>query len=204
MRDPANRLSTAQPRLWREPRLGSATNCCNGPLTGYSVFAGRSRSITGPYLDRDGVSLLASRVGGTPVLSMNGNRWVGAGHQTTVRDFAGRHWAIFHAVDRMDPWFRGSVGFTKRPPLLDPIAWVDGWPAVRAGRWASDQPMPVPAAQPDMADRYVPKTPWRSRPGAPIAALSDEFEGGALGPQWSWIRKDDAASVSGGPAGRTA
>ena len=28
--------------------FGSATNCCNGPLTGYSVFAGRSRSPLGP------------------------------------------------------------------------------------------------------------------------------------------------------------
>ena len=36
----------------------SATNCCNGPLTGYSIFAGRSENILGPYVDREGVSLL--------------------------------------------------------------------------------------------------------------------------------------------------
>ena len=28
--------------------FASATNCCNGPLTGYSVFAGRSRSPLRP------------------------------------------------------------------------------------------------------------------------------------------------------------
>ena len=36
----------------------SATNCCNGPLTGYSVFVGRSVNVLGPYVDREGVSLL--------------------------------------------------------------------------------------------------------------------------------------------------
>jgi arabinan endo-1,5-alpha-L-arabinosidase len=56
--------------------FGSTTDCCNGPLTGYSVLAGRSRSPFGPFVDREGNSLLAPRVGGTPVLSMNGNRWV--------------------------------------------------------------------------------------------------------------------------------
>jgi arabinan endo-1,5-alpha-L-arabinosidase len=39
----------------------SATNCCNGALTGYSVFAGRSTDPLGPYLDREGNSLLDAR-----------------------------------------------------------------------------------------------------------------------------------------------
>ena len=36
--------------------MGSATDCCRGPLTGYSVFAGRSRSPRGPFVDRLGVA----------------------------------------------------------------------------------------------------------------------------------------------------
>ena len=59
--------------------FASATDCCRGPLTGYSVFAGRSANVLGPYVDREGNSLLQGRVGGTPVISMNGNRWVGTG-----------------------------------------------------------------------------------------------------------------------------
>lgn len=50
----------------------SATDCCRGPLTGYSVFVGRSRDPLGPYVDHTGASLLDTQVGGTPVLSMNG------------------------------------------------------------------------------------------------------------------------------------
>ena len=57
---------------------------------------------------------MAGRVGGTPVISMNGNRWVGPGHNTVFVDFSGQWWTIYHAVDRHDPYFTGAVGFTKR------------------------------------------------------------------------------------------
>lgn len=168
--------------------FASATNCCNGPLTGYSVFAGRSEEVLGPYVDRDGVSLLAGRVGGTPVISMNGNRWVGPGHNSVFQDFSGQWWTMYHAADRNDPYFEGAVGFTKRPVLLDAIDWVDGWPTVRGGLWASDDKQPVPAAQPGMQTKYKTKTPPRDQPAELIQTLSDEFNG-ALGAQWSWVRE---------------
>jgi arabinan endo-1,5-alpha-L-arabinosidase len=34
--------------------FASATDCCNGPLTGYAVYTGRARSPEGPFLDRLG------------------------------------------------------------------------------------------------------------------------------------------------------
>ncbi len=169
--------------------FASATNCCNGPLTGYSVFAGRSRTPLGTYVDREGNSLLAGRVGGTPVVSMNGNRWVGTGHNTVFRDFDGQWWTVYHAVNRFDPYFESEPGFTKRPPLLDPLDWVNGWPTVRAGRWASYQKMPAPAAQPGEQSRYRPQPRRNDRVGRPIWRLSDEFRGSSLSDQWSWVRK---------------
>ena len=179
--------------------FGSATNCCNGPLTGYSVFAGRSRSPFGPFVDRDGDSLLAGRVGGTPVISMNGNRWVGTGHNTVFRDFDGQWWTVYHAVDRKDPYFTADPGFTKRPALLDPIDWVDGWPTVRAGRWASNRPMPAPAAQPGQVSGYEPVPVAPQRPGVLLDGPSDEFEA-PLGARWSWVREPaaDAYAVEDG------
>jgi arabinan endo-1,5-alpha-L-arabinosidase len=177
----------------------SATNCCNGPLTGYSVFAGRSESPTGPFVDREGVPFTPGRVGGTPVLSMNGNRWVGTGHNAVFTDLAGQDWIVYHAIDRNDPFRDGSpVGDfqVKRPALMDPLDWIDGWPTVRGGRWASDRWMPAPAAQPGDDGRYEVHVRRPDRPGRLIRSLSDEFDGGELGRQWSWVREPAAGSFA--------
>ncbi|MEJ7653633.1 MAG: family 43 glycosylhydrolase, partial [Chloroflexia bacterium] len=135
--------------------FASASNCCNFELTGYSVFAGRSRSPLGPFVDREGVALLPDpvppydrqgRVGGTPVISMNGNRWVGPGHNAVLTDVAGQDWFYYHAINRFNPSLPGP-GFTinRRPMLLDRLDWVGGWPTVRSGYWASDFPQTTPA-----------------------------------------------------------
>lgn len=116
----------------------STANCCAGPTTGYSVQVGRSRSITGPYRDQQGVSLTESRTGGTPTLVQNGNAWIGAGHNAVTTDLAGQDWAVYHAIDRADPYLDGTDGINERPMLLDRLDWVDGWPAVRAGRGPSE------------------------------------------------------------------
>jgi len=168
--------------------FGSATNCCNGALTGYNVFAGRSTSPLGPFVDRQGNSLLDTQAGGTPVISMNGNRWVGTGHNTVFQDAAGQWWTAYHAVDRSDPFFESATGFTKRPVLLDPLDWVDGWPAVRGGFWASDGQMPAPAARAGLKSRYRTKLAQPHVPGDRIAAASDMFDGTALSGSWSWVR----------------
>jgi arabinan endo-1,5-alpha-L-arabinosidase len=172
--------------------FASATNCCNGPLTGYSVFAGRSLDPLGPFVDKQGNSFLAGRVGGTPVISMNGNRWVGMGHNAVFTDFEGQDWFLYHAVDQNDPYFAGEVGFTKRPALLDALDWVDGWPTVRGGRWASDTPQQAPAAQPGDKSQYKPKLVKPDELGGRIGALSDEFNSATLSPKWSWVRQPAA------------
>ena len=178
--------------------LGSATNCCNGPLTGYSVFTARSTSPTGPFVDREGVSILNGRVGGTTFLTMNGNRWVGPGHQTSFRDFDGRWWTFYHAIDRNRPYFEDAVGFTRRPVLLDPIDWVSGWPTVRNDRWISAENLPRPAAQPGQQSLYEPEAPIRHNIRALLA--EDNFDGSGLGAGWSWVRQpsSDTWSVENG------
>ncbi len=122
----------------------STANCCAGPATGYSVQVGRSRSLTGPYVDQQGASLTASRAGGTPSLVQNGNRWIGAGHNAVVTDLAGQDWFAYHAIDRADPYLDGTDGINERPMLLDRLDWVDGWPLARAGRGPSEGPQPAP------------------------------------------------------------
>ena len=176
--------------------MGSATNCCAGPLTGYSVFAARSRSPLGPFVDKQGVSILAGRVGGTPVLSQNGNRWVGVGHNTVLTDYAGQDWTIYHAVDRTDPYYVGDVGYTKRPALMDPLDWKNGWPVVRGGSGPSDVKMPAPVARPGQKAVYHPRFVANPKPGRTIAALSDNFTGTALSARWTWVRQPAASEYS--------
>jgi arabinan endo-1,5-alpha-L-arabinosidase len=176
--------------------FASATNCCNGPLSGYSTFVGRSTDILGPYTDQRGVSLLSGRVGGTPVVSMNGNRWVGPGGISVLTDFQGQDWALYDAVDRNDPYFDGAVGYTKRPLLLDPLDWINGWPTVRGGLWASDDSVQQPAAQPGQVGRYSPKTPKPDNLGKLNLRASDEFGSATLGQQWTWVREPAAGSFS--------
>ncbi|MCE7986828.1 MAG: arabinan endo-1,5-alpha-L-arabinosidase [Caldilinea sp. CFX5] len=168
--------------------FASATDCCRGPLTGYSVFVGRSTSPLGPFVDREGVSLLAGRVGGTPVISMNGNRWVGPGHNAVITDLAGQDWFFYHAIDRNDPYFAGEVGFTKRPVLVDALDWVDGWPTVRNGNWASDKPQPKPVAQPGDRPRDPDRPLPPQTPGRLLQELSTEFDGATLPSNWNWVR----------------
>ena len=124
--------------------MGSSANCCAGPTTGYSVFAGRSTSPLGPFVDAEGTSLLTSRVGGTIVLTQNGNRFVGAGHHAVFTDAKGRDFIAYHAIDRDNPWLTEPFGINRRPMLLDRLDWVDGWPRTRAGRGPSDTPQPAP------------------------------------------------------------
>jgi arabinan endo-1,5-alpha-L-arabinosidase len=174
----------------------SATNCCNGALTGYSVFVGRSTDPLGPFVDREGVSLLAENTGGTPFLTMNGNRWVGTGHNTVFQDANGEWWTIYHAVDQQDPFFAFDPGFTKRPALLDAIDWVDGWPTVNGGAGASDDRQPAPAGQlgQESRHRYQPaatQEPWRALP-----EYSDEFGGDTLDDAWTWQREDVAPTAT--------
>ena len=176
--------------------MGSATNCCNGPLTGYAVFVARSRSPLGPFRDRHGVSILEARVGGTPMLTQNGNRWVGTGHNAVVTDFSGQQWIVYHAVDKNDPFYAGDVGYTKRPVLMDPLDWRSGWPVVRGGYGPSDSPQPGPAAQRAERTAYRPTFFRSPRPGPRDRALSDSFSGSTLSPQWSWIRPPASSQYS--------
>lgn len=124
--------------------MGSSANCCAGPATGYSVFAGRSRSPMGPFVDADGIDLNASATGGTIVVTQNGNRWIGAGHNAMFTDAAGADFLVYHAIDRDDPWLSSPFGINKRPMLIDRLDWIDGWPVVNAGAGPSSRSMPAP------------------------------------------------------------
>jgi arabinan endo-1,5-alpha-L-arabinosidase len=165
--------------------FASATDCCNGPLTGYAVYVGRSRSPMGPFLDREGNDMGNGRAGGTPVLLQNGNRWVGTGHNTVFQDGAGQWWTIYHAVETGEPFFSAKDKLTRRLAMLDRIDWVDGWPV--AADAPSDTTMDAPLTQAGMRAGAHPRArdvlAWKSVP-----SWSDDFKGPAFDARWSWLR----------------
>ncbi|WP_434389023.1 family 43 glycosylhydrolase [Melittangium boletus] len=169
--------------------------CCNGALTGSSVFAGRSKSPMGPFVDREGVRLTLNRVGGTPVLGANGNAWVGTGHPTAFTDMGGQDWIVYPALDRNAPYLAPAPNGDlppKRPLLMDALDWVDGWPVARGGQGPSDTAQPAPAARAGEKSRYPSAAAApRDVPGSLLGA--DEFSGSAVGPEWSWTRGGSAS-----------
>ncbi len=134
--------------------FGSSANCCAGPTTGYSVYVGRSESPRGPFLDREGQSMTESRVGGSIVVTPNGNKWIGTGHNAVVTDLSGEDFFVYHAIDRADPYLDEPYGINERPMLIDRLDWIDGWPTVRGGRWASEGPEPAPVTDGPVNDSF--------------------------------------------------
>ncbi|RKN40657.1 family 43 glycosylhydrolase [Micromonospora endolithica] len=135
--------------------FASTANCCAGPATGYSVQVGRSRSPKGPFVDRDGIGLTASRAGGTPVLTQNGNRWIGVGHNGFVTDLSGQDWIVYHGIDRADPYLDEPFGVNERPMLLDRLDWIDGWPTVNAGAGPSEGARRAPVTTGRVDERFT-------------------------------------------------
>jgi arabinan endo-1,5-alpha-L-arabinosidase len=93
--------------------------CCRGVDSTYHVRVGRSESITGEYVDRDGVSLLEG--GGTQV-TFPSERWKGPGHNSILHE-NDVDYIVYHAYDAES---RGA------PTLrIDPLVWdADGWPSI--------------------------------------------------------------------------
>ncbi|PSK91269.1 glycosyl hydrolase family 43 [Haloactinopolyspora alba] len=135
----------------------SSANCCAGPVTGYSVYAGRSTSPRGPFVDHEGVPMTDSRVGGTQVLAQNGNRWIGVGHHSIATDVSGQDYIFYHGIDRGDAWLDQPGGVNERPALVDRLDWISkggdgpGWPVARAGAGPSDTPQPAPVTQSELS-----------------------------------------------------
>ncbi|MEV0429035.1 family 43 glycosylhydrolase [Micromonospora sp. NPDC050495] len=144
--------------------FASTANCCAGPATGYSVQVGRAREPRGPFVDRDGQRLDVSRAGGTPVLTQNGNRWIGTGHNGVLTDLSGQDWIVYHAIDRADPYLDEPFGINERPMLLDRLDWVDGWPTVNAGAGPSEGTRAAPVTTGALDARFdtADLTGWRA------------------------------------------
>jgi arabinan endo-1,5-alpha-L-arabinosidase len=82
-------------------------------------MVGRSRDVTGPYVDRSGRPMLEG--GGTAVLAGEG-RIRGPGHNAILRD-GDREWFVHHYYD--------AESGGAQTLQIRPLHWsADGWPKV--------------------------------------------------------------------------
>ncbi|ADU29306.1 family 43 glycosylhydrolase [Evansella cellulosilytica] len=109
--------------------FGSMDSCCDGANSRYRVGVARSESLKGPYLDKDGNDIIGNGEQGTIILRGSGDTFVGPGHNALITDEVGQDWIVYHAIDKNDPLL--PPGATRRPLMIDPLIWEDGWPTVK-------------------------------------------------------------------------
>jgi arabinan endo-1,5-alpha-L-arabinosidase len=98
--------------------LGTHGTCCDGVNSTYNIRVGRSRTVTGPYVDNLGMLML--RGGGKLVVAANG-RYIGPGHFGLIDLGDGVQKFSCHYEADLD---RGGRSILDIRALL----WKDGWP----------------------------------------------------------------------------
>jgi arabinan endo-1,5-alpha-L-arabinosidase len=91
--------------------------CCRGLKSTYRTMVGRSKTITGPYLDRQGTPMING--GGSELLKAN-STWVGPGGESVyLGGKSDPEIIVFHAYDAT----------TGKPSLqISTLTWTNGWP----------------------------------------------------------------------------
>ena len=98
--------------------LGTHGTCCDGVNSTYNIVVGRSRNVTGPYVDNMGRDMIAG--GGKMVIDGEDRRF-GAGHFGLYVEDEG--------VEKMSLHFEADLDKSGRSVLaIRPLMWRDGWP----------------------------------------------------------------------------
>ncbi|MDM7998326.1 MAG: family 43 glycosylhydrolase [Acidobacteriota bacterium] len=98
--------------------LATHGSCCRGTDSGYNIRVGRSRKVTGPFLDHMGIDMIK---GGGKLFVGSGGRVVGPGHFGLLDLGDGVQKFSCHYEADLD---RGGASVLDIRPLL----WKDGWP----------------------------------------------------------------------------
>jgi arabinan endo-1,5-alpha-L-arabinosidase len=98
--------------------LGTHGTCCDGANSTYNIVVGRSRKVTGPFLDNLGIDMLKG--GGKFFVGASG-RFVGPGHFGLLDLGDGAQKFSCHYEADLDQGGRSVLG-------IRPLLWKDGWP----------------------------------------------------------------------------
>ena len=98
--------------------LGTHGTCCDGVNSTYNIVVGRSRQVTGPYVDNVGREMLK---GGGKMLIAAGDRKTGAGHFGRM--------VIDKGVEKMSCHFEADYDRSGYSVLdIRPLLWKNDWP----------------------------------------------------------------------------
>ena len=100
----------------------SFDRCCRGAQSTYNVVVGRSRTITGPYVDKNGKAMTEG--GGSLVIEATTAAWRGPGHPAIFSE-GGKDYMFFHA-------YYGEGRGRGSALQISTLVWDDGWPKVGA------------------------------------------------------------------------
>ena len=98
--------------------LGTHGTCCDGANSTYNIVVGRSKKVTGPFLDNMGMDMLKG--GGKFFVGASG-RFVGPGHFGLLDLGDGVQKFSCHYEADLDQGGRSVLG-------IRPLLWKDGWP----------------------------------------------------------------------------
>lgn len=137
-------------------------SCCQGANSTYNIRMGRSRKVTGPYLDNMGVDMIE---GGGKLFAASRGRHVGPGHFGLLDLGQGVEKFSLHYEADLD---RGGVSVLDIRPLL----WRDGWPVagdnLAAGVYSIESVRTGTVLE--LAVQGYPVGGFRARRGGPPAA----------------------------------
>ena len=98
--------------------LGTHGTCCDGPNSTYNIRVGRSRNVTGPFVDNVGIPLLK---GGGKLFAAASGRNIGLGHFGLLD--------LGDGVEKFSCHYEADMDRDGRSVLdIRPLLWKDGWP----------------------------------------------------------------------------
>jgi arabinan endo-1,5-alpha-L-arabinosidase len=163
-------------------------SCCAGGNSTYNIRMGRSRKVTGPFLDNMGIDMIQ---GGGKLFAGSSGRHIGPGHFGLLDVGDGVQKFSCHYEADLD---RGGISVLDIRPLL----WRDGWPVagdnVTAGTYEIESARTGTALE--MAVQGVPVS-GRRGPGGPAAGNPAGATGRGEGAVRAPIPAQEAAQVGG-------
>ena len=98
--------------------LGTHGTCCSGANSTYNIRVGRSRKVTGPYIDNMGMDMLK---GGGKLVVAASDRFIGPGHFGLLD--------LGDGVQKFSCHYEADLDRGGRSVLdIRPLLWKDGWP----------------------------------------------------------------------------